>query len=165
MLKTKSDTCRNKMASILDTGTSTGTGTSTDTNQQPYNESTESQDQQGCRPFLDTLTSQGPDGTLITMVYRKQMHTGQYLHWDSHHSIINKHSIYNTISHRAQYVCSNHQLLKQENQHIPTAVADAIIPDGCSIDSKPNWNSTLVRINGITTQTHIGKVTETKTPS
>ena len=58
---------------------------------------TESPHQHGCLPFLDTLISQGPDCTLITMVYRKPTHTDQYLHWDSHHSITNKYSIYNTL--------------------------------------------------------------------
>ena len=59
---------------------------------------TESPEQKFCRPFLDTLTPQGPDGTLITMVYRKPTHTDQYQHWDSHHSITNKYSIYNTLT-------------------------------------------------------------------
>ena len=66
----------------------------------------ETPDQHGSLPFLDTLVSQAPSGTLITTVYRKPTHTDQYLHWDSHHSIINKYSVCNTLSHRAQYVCS-----------------------------------------------------------
>ena len=40
----------------------------------------ESPDQQGFLPFLDTLASQGPNGTFITTVYRKLRHTDQYLH-------------------------------------------------------------------------------------
>ena len=59
---------------------------------------TESPDQQGCLPFLDTLTLQGPDGTLITMVYKKPKYTDQYLNWDSHQSITHKYSIYNTVT-------------------------------------------------------------------
>ena len=62
---------------------------------------TESLDQQGCLLFLDTQTSQGPDGTLIIMVYRKLRHTNQYQDWDSHHSIANKYSVSNTLSQRA----------------------------------------------------------------
>ena len=58
---------------------------------------TESPDQQGFLPFLDTLTSQGLDGNLITTVYRKPTYTDQYLHWDSHHSITNEYCIYNTF--------------------------------------------------------------------
>ena len=78
--------------------------------------------QQGFLPFLDYLTSQGPNGTLITMVYRKPTNTDQYLHLDIHHSITNKYSIYSTLSLRAWYVWSTQQLLEQENQHIQTAL-------------------------------------------
>ena len=70
-------------------------------------DTTESPDQQGFLLFLDTLTSQELDGTLTTTVYRKPRHTGQYLHWDNHHSITKKYSIYSTLSHRVQFVCSN----------------------------------------------------------
>ena len=76
---------------------------------------TEFREQQSCLPFLDILTSQGPDGILITMVYRKPTHTDQHLLWNSHHSITKKYGIYSTLSHRAQYVFSNQQLLKHEN--------------------------------------------------
>ena len=101
---------------------------------------TEFHDQQGFLPFLDTLASKAPDGTLITTVYRKPAHTDQYLHCDSHHSITNKYSIYNTLSNRTQCVCSNQQLLKQENQHIKQHSTDAITLTGFSTDSYPNWS-------------------------
>ena len=52
-----------------------------------------------------------------------------YLHWDSHHSITNKYSVYNTLSHRAQNVCSNQQLLKRKNQHIQTALCRCNYPE------------------------------------
>ena len=35
--------------------------------------------------FLDTLVTRGPDGKLLTSVYRKPTHTNQYLAYDSHH--------------------------------------------------------------------------------
>ena len=47
----------------------------------------------------------------------------QYLHWDSHHSITNKYSVYNTHTQRAKTVCSDQQLLGQEYQHIKTALS------------------------------------------
>ena len=84
---------------------------------------------------------------------RKPTHTDQYLHWDSHHSTTNKYSIYTSLSHRAQYVCSNQQLSKQDS-------TDAVIPIGCSTDSKPNWNSNLVKNNDTTAQTYTGTTTE-----
>ena len=70
-----------------------------------------------------------PMETLITTFYRNPTHTDQYLQWDSHHTVTNKYSVYNTLSHRAQYVCSNQQLLDQENQHIHMALSRCIYPD------------------------------------
>ena len=78
------------------------------------NSSTETPNQQGSLPFLDTLVSVGANGSLITTVFRKPTHMDQYLHWDSHHSSTNKYSVYNTLTHMAQTVCSNQQLLGQE---------------------------------------------------
>ena len=49
--------------------------------------------------------------------------------WDSHHSITNTYSFYNTLSHRAWYVCSNQHLLVQENQHIHTSLKRCNYPD------------------------------------
>ena len=39
--------------------------------------------------------------------------------------------------------------------------SDVIIHIGCSTDSKPNWNSNLVKNNATTAQTYIGTTTET----
>ena len=114
---------------------------------------TESPDQQGCLPISGTLTAQGPNGTLITMVYRKPTHTDQYLNWNSHHSITNKYSIYNTLSYRAQYVCSNQQLLKLENNTSKQHSTDAIFPPWCSAYSNPNWNSNSGKNNSTQTKT------------
>ena len=68
-------------------------------------------------------------GTLITVVYRKPSHADQYLHWGSQHSITNKYIVYNTLSHRTQYVCSNQELLEQENQYIHMALGRCNYPD------------------------------------
>ena len=90
---------------------------------------TKSLDQHGSLPFPDTLILQASNGTLITTVYRKPTHTDQYLHWDSHHNISNKYSVYNTLSHRAQYICCNQQFLEQDNQHIHMALSSCNFPD------------------------------------
>ena len=69
-------------------------------------------------PFLDTLVTINGDGSLNTKVYRKPTHTDLYLQWDSHHSIAAKYSVINTLHHRAKAVCSNNQLLKEEEDHL-----------------------------------------------
>ena len=41
-----------------------------------------------------------------------------YLQWDSHHHLSAKFSVINTFKHRAKTICSNHQLLKEEEDHL-----------------------------------------------
>ena len=74
----------------------------------------EEPDEDGSFPFLDTKVTPGPNNTLITTMYRKPTHTDQYLHWDSNHFIIAKHSIYNTLTHRANVDSSNQLSLLKE---------------------------------------------------
>ena len=38
-------------------------------------------------PFLDTKLTQTEDGALDIAVYRKQIHTDRYLHFNSHHPV------------------------------------------------------------------------------
>ena len=77
---------------------------------------------EGPIPFLDTKVTPGPNNTLVTTVYRKPTHPDQYLHWDSNHFIGTKHSVYNTLAHRAMVVSHNHITLEQELQHIRDAL-------------------------------------------
>ena len=87
--------------------------------QDPHIQSTvEEPDQEGSLPFLDTLVSPGPIKSLITSVYRKPTHTDQYLHWDSNHFIMAKHSVFNTLVHRAKVFSTNQQTLHKELEHI-----------------------------------------------
>ena len=64
---------------------------------------------------MDTLVTPRSDGSLSTTVYRKPTNTILYLQWDSHHTIAAKYSVVNTLHHRARAVCSNQQLLKEED--------------------------------------------------
>ena len=48
----------------------------------------------------------------------KPTHTDQYLQWDNHYNLSAKFSVINTLSHRAQTVCSNPELFKQEKEHL-----------------------------------------------
>ena len=72
--------------------------------------------------FLYTLVIPQLDGSLETTVYWKPIHTDQYLHWDSHHTISAKYSMVSTLHHRARAICSNPQLLKRE-EHLQEALS------------------------------------------
>ena len=75
----------------------------------------------GSIPFLDTIVMPQSDNSLLTSVYRKPKHTDLYLWWDSHHHLSAKFSVINTLKHRAKTVCSNNQLLKEEEDHLQQA--------------------------------------------
>ena len=66
-------------------------------------------------PFLDTIVKPEADGKLSTTVYRKPTHADQYLQWGSHHHLSAKFSVIHTLSHRAQTVCSNPELLHRKD--------------------------------------------------
>ena len=83
----------------------------------------------GSMPFLDTLVTTNEDDSLNTKVYRKPTHTDLYLQWDSHHSIAAKYSVINTLHHRAKAVCSNKQLLKEEEEHLQKVLTEKQIPN------------------------------------
>ena len=82
----------------------------------------------GSMPFLDTLVTPRSDGSLETKIYRKPTHTNQYLQWDSHHAINNKYSIISTLLHRARNICSNKELLEEEQANIQKALSACKYP-------------------------------------
>ena len=82
----------------------------------------------GSLPFLDILITPDKDGRLDTTVYRKPTHMDQYLHWDSHHTISSKYSVVGTLHHRARTICSNNQLLQQEEDHLSEALINCNYP-------------------------------------
>ena len=82
----------------------------------------------GSIPFLDTIVKSEVDGSLSITMYKKPTHTDWYFHWDSHHNLSAKFSIINTLSHRAQTVCSNPELLKQEKEHLRKALTKCKYP-------------------------------------
>ena len=98
-------------------------------NQDPHIQFTVEPTQQGSLPFLDTLVTIQPDNTLTTSVYRKPTHTDQYLHWDSNHHITAKHSVYNTLAHRAKTVSSTQDSIDRELSHIKTALKHCQFPN------------------------------------
>ena len=81
-----------------------------------------------------------------TTVYRKPTHTNQYLQWDSHHAISNKYSVISSLLHRVKDICSNKDLLEEEQTHIQRAQ---------SICKYPEW-----AINGMKLKTSTPKTTK-----
>ena len=89
---------------------------------------TEDANSDGSLPFLDTTVLPQPDNSLLTSVYRKPPHTDLYLQWDSHHQLSSKFSVINTLRHRARTVCSNNQLLKEEEDNLNRALSSCKYP-------------------------------------
>ena len=77
----------------------------------------ENNQQDGAIPFLITTAKPQADNILSLTVYRKPMHTDQYIQWDSHHHLAAKFSVISTLTHRARTVCTKPELLDQEIQH------------------------------------------------
>ena len=88
--------------------------------------------QVGTLPFLNTLVSPGPSKSLITTVYRKPTHTNQYLHWNNNHFITAKHSVFNTLAHRAKVPCTSQQAVHKEMEHIRKALQACLSHHGLS---------------------------------
>ena len=84
----------------------------------------------GSLPFLDILITPDKNGRLDTTVYRKPTHTDQYMYWDSHHTISSKYSVVGTLHHRAKTICSNRQLLQQEDEHLSEVLMNCKYPMG-----------------------------------
>ena len=88
----------------------------------------EEPDQEGSLPFLDTLVSTGTNNSLITSVYGKPTHRDKYLPCDSNYFIIAKHSVFNTLAHRAKVVSTNQQSLHIELEHMRKALQACSFP-------------------------------------
>ena len=82
----------------------------------------------GSIPFLDTLVTPQSDESLQTKVYRKPTHTNQYLQWDSHHAISNKYSVISSLLQRAKDICSNKDILEEEQMQIQRALTTCKYP-------------------------------------
>ena len=82
----------------------------------------ENNKEDGAISFLNTIVKPEADGKLSITVYRKPMHTDQYLQCDSHHYLSAKYSVINTLTHRAKTVCNNPELLQKEMEHLMKAL-------------------------------------------
>ena len=88
----------------------------------------EEPDQHGSLPFLNPKVTPGSNNTLSTTGYRKPTPTDQYLHWNSNHFITAKHSVYNTLVHRARVVSIDQHSLHQKLEHISMALQNCHFP-------------------------------------
>ena len=118
----------------------------------------EEPDQDGSLPFLDTKVTPGPNSTLNTTVYRMPAHRDQYLHWDSNHFTTAKHSVYNTLAHRAKVVSRNQESLNKELEHIRMALHCCHFPTWAFNKPQQNFQCRNYNSNEPTQQT-------TKTPT
>ena len=82
----------------------------------------------GAIPFLDTTVKPVANGELSITVYRKPIHTDQYLQWDSHHHLSAKYSIINTLTHGAKTVCNKPELFQKEVDHLRKALVHCKYP-------------------------------------
>ena len=84
----------------------------------------------GFIPFLDTLVSLGPDNMLLTSMYRKTIHTDQFLYRDSHHNLCAEYNVFNTLTLRARTVCTKTNLLKKRKNTSEVLYTGACAPLG-----------------------------------
>ena len=93
------------------------------------------------------------DDTLSITVYRKPMHTDQYLQWDSHHHLSAKFSVIHTLSHRASTVCSKPELLQQEKDHLRKALTKCKYPKWALDKVEKRLNRSTSEVNdGVSNQ-------------
>ena len=88
----------------------------------------ETNKEDGAIPFLDAIVKPEADGTMSITVYRKPAHMDQYLQWDSHQHLSAKFSVIHTLSHRAQTVCRNPELLHKDKAHLRNAITQCKYP-------------------------------------
>ena len=76
----------------------------------------------GAIPFLDTLVKSEADNTLSLTIYRKPMHTDQYLKWDNHHNLAAKYSVISNLTHRTRTVCTKPECLNNNILYLRKAL-------------------------------------------
>ena len=72
----------------------------------------------GQLPFLDTLVTRRPDGSLKVLVYRKKTHTDHYLAFSSHHPLNHKLGVVRTLLDRCHDVVTEEEDKKKEQEHV-----------------------------------------------
>ena len=78
----------------------------------------ETENDEGCLPFLDTMIHHQSDGSLSSSVYRKPTHTDRYLNFNSHHPLSHKVAVIRTLVGRAGALCSSGTQKTTELSHV-----------------------------------------------
>ncbi|XP_072048298.1 uncharacterized protein [Amphiura filiformis] len=102
------------------------------------------QEQDGSIPFLDTLITRKPDGSVKLSIYRKKTHTDQYLQFSSHHPLHQKLGVVRTLLDRSESLVTEETDRQKEETNIREALS------GCGY---PDWSIKKVKQNRATPKT------------
>ena len=72
--------------------------------------------------FLDMLSVINEDGSIITRVYRKETHRGQYPNFQSNHPLEHKRGVVKTLAYRAKMEVSEREDRREELEHLRGAL-------------------------------------------
>ena len=84
----------------------------------------------GQLPFLDIFLNREEDGSISTSVYRKAIHTDQYLCFHSHHPAAHKQAVVRTLMCRAEALSSSGVSHAQEEKLVSQALQGNGYPKG-----------------------------------
>ena len=84
----------------------------------------------GQLPFLYIFLSRDTGGSISTSVYRKAMHTDQYLDFELHHPVAHKQSAVRTLMCRAERLSSSAVSRVKEEKHMVEALQSNGYPKG-----------------------------------
>ena len=91
-------------------------------NLHPQTQFTKEEENNSSLPFLDSLVQRNHDKSTSVKIYRKPMHTNQYLKYTSHNPTSAKQSVITALFDRADNVVSNEKNKIEEKHHILAAL-------------------------------------------
>ena len=80
-------------------------------------------------PFLNSVIHLEKDGRLNIEVYRKPVHTDQYLLFHSHHPLVHKLGVIRILHHLAENVPTRTEGKLKEHNHIKTTLKSCEYPN------------------------------------
>ena len=95
--------------------------------------------------FLDVKIRHIEDDSIKLSIYRKPMHTDQYLLWSSEHPTVHKMTVVRSLMDRAHSVITDEEEIKKEEQHIKQALKICQYPDWTSNKTKERMEEAKVR--------------------